>query len=224
MREAPRTIDLTGLKAGITEDLEFAPVSKEVRRAFRDKLAAFSSSFLACEDDAPDTTNADRAFYSLLGVGFVADFKPMYEDNPGAFGPVIVDELTRAGQLGIDDIGWAEKERTRILASAQAFFESHDLLTTPAASVPPFPNDELYPKQIDGEDMGGYLRWEAIAYGVTMMSNPAIVIPCGLGPGDCPSAFRSWVPWGGTPGFWMSDIPWRACSPPSRGSTGHDRT
>ena len=204
MREAPHTIDLTGLKVGVSEDLGFAPVSQEVRRTFRDKLAAFSSSFLACEDDAPDTTNADRAFYLLRGVGFVADFKPMYEDNPGAFGPVIVDELTRAGQLGIDDIGWAEKERTRILASAQAFFESHDLLITPAASVPPFPNDELYPKQIDGEDMGGYLRWEAIAYGVTMMSNPAIVIPCGLGPGGLPFGLQIVGPLGRD--AWLLDV------------------
>lgn len=56
MRETPRTIDLTGLKVGVSEDLGFAPVSKEVRRTFRGKLAAFSSSFLACEDDAPDAT------------------------------------------------------------------------------------------------------------------------------------------------------------------------
>ena len=204
MREAPRMIDLTGLKAGVSEDLGFAPVSKEVRCTFRDKLTAFSSSFLACEEGAPDTTNADRAFYILRGVGFVADFKPMYEDNPGAFGPVIVDELTRAGQLTIDDIGWAEKERTRILASAQAFFENHDLLITPAASVPPFPNDELYPKQIDGEDMGGYLRWEAIAYGVTMMSNPAMVIPCGLGSGGLPFGLQIVGPLGRD--AWLLDV------------------
>ncbi len=34
--------------------------------------------------------------------------------------------------------------------------------------------------------MGGYLRWEAIAYGVTLMQNPAVVIPCGLGPEGLP--------------------------------------
>ena len=41
----------------------------------------------------------------------------------------------------------------------------------------------MYPKQIDGEDMGGYLRWEAIVYGVTLFAGPAVVIPCGIGPG-----------------------------------------
>ena len=117
---------------------------------------------------------------------------------------MIVDELTRAGQLSIEDVGWAEKERTRILASAQAFFENRDLLITPAASVPPFPNDALYPKEIDGEDMDGYLRWEAIAYGVTMMSNPALVIPCGLGPGGLPFGLQIVGPLGRD--AWLLDV------------------
>ena len=204
MREASRGVDLACLKVAVSEDLGFAPVSKAVRRTFRDKLAAFSSAFLACEDGAPDTANADRAFYILRGVGFVADFKPMFEENPGAFGPVITDELARAERLTVEDVGWAERERTRILADAQAFFEVHDLLITPAASVPPFPHRALYPREIDGEDMGGYLRWEAIAYGVTMMANPAVVIPCGLGPGNLPFGLQIVGPRGRD--AWLLDV------------------
>ena len=204
MREASRGVDLARLRVAVSEDLGFAPVSKAVRRTFRDKLAAFSPAFLSCEDDAPDTTNADRAFHVLRGVGFVADFKPMYEENPGAFGPVVTDELARAGRLTVEDVGWAEKERTRILAHAQAFFEVHDLLITPAASVPPFPHEALYPGEIDGEDMGGYLRWEAIAYGVTMMASPAVVIPCGLGPGNLPFGLQIVGPRGRD--AWLLDV------------------
>ena len=48
----------------------------------------------------------------------------------------------------------------------------------------------MYPKQIDGEDMGGYLRWEAIAYGVTLFAGPAVVIPCGMGPGNMPMGIQ----------------------------------
>ena len=204
MREAPGMVDLPCLKVAVSEDLGMAPMSKEVRRAFRGKLAAFSSAFLACEDGAPDMGNADRAFYILRGIGFVADFKPMYEANPDAFGPTITDELARAERLTIEDIGWAEKERTRILAGAQDFFADHDLLITPAASVPPFPHEDLYPKEIDGEDMGGYLKWEAIAYGVTLMANPAVVIPCGLGPGNLPFGLQIVGPLGCD--AWLLDV------------------
>ena len=34
--------------------------------------------------------------------------------------------------------------------------------------------------------MANYLQWEAIAYGVTLMGNPAVVIPCGKGPDGLP--------------------------------------
>ena len=114
----------------------------------------------------------------------------MFRENPTAFGPTIADELERAEKLTIEDIGWAEKQRTQILAGAQEFFEAHDLLITPAASVPPFPHAEQYPHEIEGEDMGGYLRWEAIAYDVTLLANPAAVIPCGSGPGGLPMGLQ----------------------------------
>ena len=70
-------------------------------------------------------------------------------------------------------------EHTRIYRNAEKFFEEYDLLITPAASVPPFAHEEEYPKQIDGQDMGNYLKWESISYGVTLFGGPAIVIPCG---------------------------------------------
>ena len=157
LRGAPQPVDLAGLRVAFSEDLGFAPISRVVRSAFREKIAALSSVFPRCEEAAPDMTDADRAFYVLRGVGFVADFKPMHAANPEAFGPTITDELDRAASLTLDDIGWAEKRRTELLAGAQTFFESHDLLVTPAASVAPFPHEDRYPAEIDGEDMGGYL-------------------------------------------------------------------
>ncbi len=190
LRAPPEPIDLAGLRVAVSEDLGFAPISREVRRQFRDKVAALSGCFRRVEEAAPDMTDADRAFYVLRGVGFVADFKPMHAAHPDAFGPTITDELERAETLTLDDVGWAEKRRTELLAGAQEFFESHDLLITPAASVAPFPHAELYPAEIDGEDMGGYLRWEAIAYGVTLLSNPVAAIPAGLGPGGMPMGLQ----------------------------------
>ena len=181
-----RAVDLAALRVAVSEDLGFAPVAAVVRARFREKVAAFAPAFRECVDDRPDAEGADEAFYALRGVGFVADFGPMHAERPDAFGPTITDELARASRLTIADIGAAEKARTRVAAAAQAFFERYDLLVTPAASVPPFPHEEVYPREIDGEDMGGYLRWEAIAYGVTLMCNPAVVIPCGLGPTRMP--------------------------------------
>ena len=121
---------------------------------------------------------------------FVHDFRKIYDETPDALGPTITDELQRAEKISIADVGWAMDAQTRIFLAADAFFDKHDLLITPATSVQPFPHEDLYPKHIDGEEMGGYLRWEAISYGVTLFAGPAAVIPCGVGPGGMPMAVQ----------------------------------
>ena len=185
-----KTTDLAGLKVAVSEDLGFAPVSREVRAAFRQKLDQVSGLFASLKDAHPDMSEADQAFYVLRGIGFVHDFRPIHNETPDALGATITDELQRAERLSIADIGWANAAHTRIYTAAEAFLHDYDLLITPAASVPPFPHAEMYPKQIDGEDMGGYLRWESIAYGATLFAGPAIVIPCGMGPGNMPMGIQ----------------------------------
>ncbi|MCY4460780.1 MAG: amidase family protein [Albidovulum sp.] len=185
-----RRLDLSKLRVAVSEDLGFAPMSAVMRHAFRKKLGRIEPVFASIEDAHPEMSEADRAFYVLRGIGFVHDFRQIYDQDPGALGPTITDELERAEKLTIADIGWAHAAQTRIYHCAERFFQKFDLLITPAASVPPFPHEEVYPGSIDGVDMGGYLRWEAISYGVTLFAGPAVVIPCGLGPGEMPMGIQ----------------------------------
>lgn len=171
--------DLGALRAAFSEDLGFAPVSIEMRAVFREKIARFADRFALTEETAPDLGDAERSFYALRGVGFVADFGPMADEFGDKLGPVVMDELARARRLSIDDIGAAEKAHTKAFRAAAQFFERFDVLITPAASVAPFPHEEDHPAEIDGVSMGGYLKWEAIAWGVTLTQCPAVVIPCG---------------------------------------------
>ena len=114
------------------------------------------------------------------------DFKEIYDRDKASLAPNVAYEVDRAMTLGINDAAWAMGEHARIHRASQAFFQHHDLLFTPAASVAPFRHEDEWPKQINGEPMANYLRWEASAYGVTLMGNPAVVIPCGKGPDGLP--------------------------------------
>ena len=177
--EAPKTIDTKKLKVAISFDLGFAPMSSICKKTFEDKINTISNFFGSIEFNHPDMNNADKTFYLLRGIGFVNDFSQINNDNPGSLGNIIVDELKRASNISIKDIGWAMAEHTKIFRSTEQFFENYDLLITPAASVPPFFHEEEYPKKIDDEEMENYLKWEAISYGVTLFGGPSIVIPCG---------------------------------------------
>lgn len=175
----PKSVDTKKLKVAISYDLGFAPMSKICKSVFDEKINKISSLFKSVEFDHPDMRDADKTFYLLRGIGFVNDFSAINNENPGSLGNVIVDELKRASSISIKDIGWAMAEHTKIYRNAERFLNDYDLLITPAASVPPFFHEEEYPKEIDGEKMENYLKWEAIAYGVTLFGGPSIVIPCG---------------------------------------------
>lgn len=183
---AARPIDLSRLKVAISEDLGFAPIDRGVRRDFRAKLARFGKAFHAIEDACPDLSTVERVLAAMRSLEFVHDFKAIYDKDKASLAPNVQFEVERGMTVGIDEVAWAIGEHSRIHRRAQAFFETYDLLITPAASVPPFRHEEEWPKAINGEPMANYLHWEAIAYGVTLMGNPAVVIPCGTGAGGLP--------------------------------------
>lgn len=69
--------------------------------------------------------------------------------------------------------------RRRVHNGVQAVFDDHDLLVTPTVSVPPFPNDELGPTEIEGVETDPILGWLITAV-FNMTGNPAASVPAGL--------------------------------------------
>lgn len=54
------------------------------------------------------------------------------------------------------------------------------MLICPAVAVPPFPVEQWYPETINGAPTRNYMHWLAITYGLTVLSHPIVVVPCGL--------------------------------------------
>jgi amidase len=67
-----------------------------------------------------------------------------------------------------------------MLASTAEFFETYDLLLAPATIVPPFPVEQRYVESCDGHTFETYIDWLAIAYAITLVSLPALSLPCGF--------------------------------------------
>jgi amidase len=61
-----------------------------------------------------------------------------------------------------------------------AFFETHDLLICPSASVPPFPVEQKYVAEIDGKPCKTYIDWFSITFALTLTACPVLSLPCGF--------------------------------------------
>ncbi len=49
-----------------------------------------------------------------------------------------------------------------------------------AASIPPFPVEQRYVEEIDGQTCETYIDWFAITFALTMTSCPVVSLPCGF--------------------------------------------
>jgi amidase len=92
--------------------------------------------------------------------------------------------------LTADDIADAERRRGLLSQRASAFFETHDLLVTPAAIVAPFDVDIRALDEVEGVKLDNYYEWYSIAYAITLTSLPAISLPCGFTKSGLPVALQ----------------------------------
>jgi Asp-tRNA(Asn)/Glu-tRNA(Gln) amidotransferase A subunit family amidase len=82
--------------------------------------------------------------------------------------------------MTLADVAWAHAEQTRIFRRFQAKFREHDLVLSPTTPVSPFPWTRLYLEELEGTRLRNYYHWLALTYVITLATNPAISIPCGV--------------------------------------------
>ena len=78
------------------------------------------------------------------------------------------------------EIGRGEKLRTILWQRVRTFFERYDLLILPTVAVKPFPVEEPYPAEINGQPLTNYTQWFFLTYAISLTGLPAISIPCGF--------------------------------------------
>ena len=78
------------------------------------------------------------------------------------------------------DVTWAHAEQTRLFRRFQKTFDEYDLVLLPSTAVSPFPWSELYLAKVNGKPLLNYYHWLALTYVITLVTNPAISLPCGV--------------------------------------------
>ena len=177
---SPEPADLASLRVGWTEDFGTSPVDASIRRVFREKVAAMRHLFKSCDEVRLELGDADRCFDVIRALNFVDRFRDMYEKDPDSLGPNVRANYEMGAKMAMTDVTWTHAEQTRIFRRFQALFRDCDLLIAPTTSVTPFQWKELYVSEMGGKPLRNYYHWLSLTYVVTLATNPAISLPCGL--------------------------------------------
>jgi amidase len=178
---ATRTaIDLGKLRIAWTTDFGQCPVSTEIRGVMRRRMQSMRHLFRAADEFDFDFGEADRAFDVIRAQNFVVRHVEHYERNRDQLGPNIRSNYEQARAMSLIDAAWAHAEQTRIYRRFQEIYRDYDLVMAPTTPVTPFPWSQLYLAELEGQTLKNYYHWLALAYAVTLTTNPAISMPCGV--------------------------------------------
>jgi Asp-tRNA(Asn)/Glu-tRNA(Gln) amidotransferase A subunit family amidase len=177
---AGRASDLGRLRVAWTEDFGQCPVSREIRGIVRERIAAMRHLFRACDEVAFDFGEADRCFDVIRALNFVARYQSAYTKDPGSLGPNVRANYEMGAKMTLADAAWAHAEETRIFRRFQETLRDYDLVLSPTTPVSPRPWSELYLAEMEGKPLRNYYHWLALTYFVTLVTNPAVSIPCGI--------------------------------------------
>jgi amidase len=179
-------VDLSALRVAFSADLGGMPVARDIKEHFRACTERIAPLFGRAEWRDPDLGDVHRIFEALRAVGFADAYGDFVDQNRALAGPNVIANTEFSRSVSVRDVGRAHADQTALVRRFQGFFDDFDLLICPAASVPPYPVEEVYVAEIDGQRLPSYITWISITYAITLTTHPATVIPCGFGPTGLP--------------------------------------
>jgi amidase len=171
---APRRVAYSADLGGLT------PVSAEVAALCARAAARFTELGATVEEACPDLRDARDIFRVLRAGQFVGDLGPVVEAHRDRVRPEVLWNLDLGTRITGGEIAEAQRRRGALYQRASAFFDTYDLLVTPAAIVAPFDVDIKALKHVEGVELDNYYEWYAIAYAITLTTLPALSLPCGF--------------------------------------------
>lgn len=172
-------VDLGNIRVAFSADLGFAPTSRMIRACFARKTALFAGQFKEHADTHPAIEAAVQVNWALRGLQYMAQHADHYRDHREKLGPNVRMNYEQALELSVTDIAAAFKQHGDLHREMDRFFKSFDVLICPAATVGPFPVEDLYVGEIDGRKMDTYVQWAGLTNALSTTGNPVVALPCG---------------------------------------------
>lgn len=167
-------------RVAFSPDLSIVSMEKEIASVCASAATVFSDLGAEVTDDIPDFSGVLDAFQTLRAVLFATMMEPILAQHRDQIAPEIIGNIERGLNITPEQIFQAERVRIELYRKIIAFFETHDFLICPAASIAPFPVDQRYVTEIDGKACETYIDWFSITFALTMTACPTISVPCGF--------------------------------------------
>jgi amidase len=132
------------------------------------------------EEAHPDLSELHEAYQTLRAYRFAVGMKPLFEAHRDKLKPDVIWNIKKGLAITVEDLIKAENARAAMTRRMVAFFETYDLLLTPATIVGPFPIEKRFVGSCASVPFGNYIQWLAIAFAITITSMPALSLPCGF--------------------------------------------
>ncbi len=161
-------------------NLGITPVDPEVLELCERAAARFAELGATVEAAHPDLTESHECFSVLRARAYACELSHHLAEHRELLKPEVVWNVERGLELTGEQVVRAERQRHELFRRTLAFFGEYDLLLSPATIVPPFPIEERYVASCAGRKFSSYVEWLAIAYAISLVSCPALSLPCGF--------------------------------------------
>ncbi len=173
--------DFKGARIGFSPNFGGqVPVDKRVESVIAAQGKVFADLGCVLEDRVPDFSGAHEVFLNLRGHLFELNNGEYLDHHRDKLKQTVIWNIEAGRKLSAADIARADAERSRIYERVSTFFETYEYLVTLVNQVPPFPIDQEYVTEINGEKLNTYLDWMKSCYYITLTGHPAISVPAGF--------------------------------------------
>ena len=157
-------------------------------------MRVFEDLGATVEADCPDLSGADDVFGTLRAWLFDAAYSDLARQHPDQVKESIRWNAEMGAKLSGSDLARAETAHTALYERTVGFFDRYDVLLAPTTQVLPFPVEQEYPTEIDGQPLEDYLAWMRSCTLVTPTGCPALSVPGGFTPDGLPVGLQVIAP------------------------------
>jgi amidase len=172
---------LRGLRVAWTFDLGDLPVQPEVTAVLATMRDALAAAGCTVTDAAPGLSDADEVF-QVLRAAQMAGMAPVLREHRDRLKDTLIWNIEKGIALTAEQIAAARTARAEIFCRVKSFLADggYDVVALPTVQVVPFPVEQEWVTEINGQPMETYIDWMRSCSRITVSAHPAISVPAGL--------------------------------------------